>query len=300
MLQLRYLTHFIPDEIYDIRAEKERNRRANGPFMKPLFHQPTELTTVTPPPSHIIASPAQTSRTSHSSTSLHPEPTLPSIYSSQHGSGFVPSHHTSPVIAHRGTSSTSSSATWNTFTPQPEINFIPDQTHEVEFFAKTMDKDLLDMKSVWNLVEERKREDQLLRAEFGWASQSGIDESQMSQLQSQSQQVPYEQNMPSIYEQQESCNRLGPVVDFPGRQSSLREEEEFLQHTQESGELELSDPASAHSEEKDDTPNQLQMTDCAAKPGDTQTSTSPMEIGQSLVDIPEIIEDEEDEGIPWF
>lgn len=236
--------------------------------MKPLLQQPTELTTVTPPLSYIPESP---SKTSHSSTSVRPEPTLPSIYSSQHGAGFIPSHHTSPVIAHRG-SSTLSSATWNTFTDgkTSEIQFIPEQTPEIDFFQKTSDRDPLDMKSVWNLVEERKREDQLLRAEFGWASQSVSQMSrQQSQQPSQSQQQMHSQleldehEGRSIYGLQgERYLQMGSAVNIPGRLSSQRHDD--APSTEDSETFQLAD--SIHTESNDN-----------ARPGHLHTSVAASE-----------------------
>lgn len=157
--------------------------------MRPLFHQSSELTTSSPrTASQIPQSPAVTS---HSSTSLRPQPTIPSIHSSQHGAGFAPSHHRpSPAIANRGSSpskSASSSTSWNPFlkqyTPAPsDLDFIPEPNVEVDFFPRTklVDKDPSDIKNLWTLVEEQKREDQLLQTEFGWGSQSGVSASQAS------------------------------------------------------------------------------------------------------------------------
>ena len=153
-----------------------------------MFHQSSELTmSPTPPVSQIPQSPAVTS---HSSTSLRPQPTIPSIHSSQHGSGFAPSnHHPSPAIANRGSSpskSVSSSTSWNPFIKQhtpalSDLDFIPESNVEVDFFPRTklVDKDP-SIKNLWTLVEEQKQQDQLLRTEFGWGSQSGVTASQVS------------------------------------------------------------------------------------------------------------------------
>ena len=121
-------------EIYDIRAAKERKRRANGPFMKPIFHESPELTSTTAPAaSQVPQSPAVPS---HSSTSIRAQPTIPSISSSHHGTGFISSHHTSPALAHRGTSPskpTSSHSSWKHFAAHynsSEVNFIAEQGAE--------------------------------------------------------------------------------------------------------------------------------------------------------------------------
>jgi hypothetical protein len=278
------------DEIYDIRAEKERKRLENGPFMTPLFHQPTELTTLTPPPSHHPASPAQTS---NSSTSLRPEPTIPSMYSSQHGSGFVPSQYSSPLIAHRG-SSTSSNATWNSFTPHSERNFIPNQTEQIDFYANP-EKDHLDMKTVWNLVEERKLEDQLLCAEFGWEAQSA---SQMSQQ--QSQRLPYEQTETSIYELQE--NLLHPITEMDNPRICVSQRHEGVPITPAQRSLSPLRPSAlpVHCEVNVAAHlNQLQISHSASNQSDFGESASPAR-DRNCITVPNTLEDAEDEGIPWF
>lgn len=46
------------------------------------------------------------------------------------------------------------------------------------FFPQQMEEgETVDMRRVWNLIEERKREDSLLRRELGWGSQSGVSAS---------------------------------------------------------------------------------------------------------------------------
>ena len=158
--------------------------------MRPLFQQPSELTSAgsSPPRSSQIPQPPSVG-TSRSSTSLRPQPTILSLHSSQDGSGFVPSRHSSPVISQKGSSpskSTSTSTSWNLFarklTPSSDLKFIPESTVEEDFFPcqTPLDKDLLDMRNTWALVEDRKREDQLLRMECGWGSQSGPSASQVS------------------------------------------------------------------------------------------------------------------------
>ena len=172
-------------QIYDIRAAKERKRRANGPFMKPVFSPVTELSRklpTTPVPSSQL--PLSPSATSHSSRSLRPEPSVSSVQSSEpRGSGFVPSRHTSPALAQRGSSISDSvsisNLTWNPISVEPGIPFVPDKNDEIDFFRSPNANDV-DMKNVWNLVEERKLEDKLLCAEFGWGSESLAEDSQMS------------------------------------------------------------------------------------------------------------------------
>lgn len=184
----------LTSKIYDIRAAKEKKRLSNGPFMKPLLRPPSELEGREPPltraPSQLPLSP---SLTSHSSTSLHPAPSIPSIQSSQHGLAFIPSRQTTPLSAQTtsiSSRSSSSSVTYNNFTPwqstasreEPthEMNFfVPDPTDtEVNFFPRTSS---MDVGTVWNLIEKRKQEDKALRIELGRGSQSGITESQQSQ-----------------------------------------------------------------------------------------------------------------------
>lgn len=175
-------------EIYDIRAAKERKRRANGPFMMPIFHDTSELNASAA--SQTLRSSTPTSR---SSTSVRPQPTVLSLQSSQYGPEFIPSPNSSPASAQRGVSpskSASSAASWNLFAAQEspceispsELDFVPEPCVEIDLFSrsKSADKDLSDMKTVWALVEEQKREDQLLQTEFGWGSQSGINASQIS------------------------------------------------------------------------------------------------------------------------
>ena len=50
---------------------------------------------------------------------------------------------------------------------------------------KLEEKDTADMRKIWTMIEERKREDNLLRKELGWESQSGVSASQVSVQQSQ-------------------------------------------------------------------------------------------------------------------
>lgn len=155
--------------------------------MRPLFYDPSEtIATQLPTPAKVPLSPTMTS---HSSTSLQPQPTVSSIYSSRHGSGFIPSHHTAPTLAQRKSTpskSNSPSTGWNPFaspnTPISNIKFVPETNFEMEFSprVKSMDKDKSDMKSVWTMVEEQKQEEQHLRTELGWGSQSGISASQVS------------------------------------------------------------------------------------------------------------------------
>lgn len=192
----------LTSKIYDIRAAKEKKRLSNGPFMKPLLRPPSELQSIGPPstraPSQLPLSP---SLTSHSSTSLHPAPSIPCIQSSQQGLSFLPSRHTTPFSAQNtsiSSRSSSSSAVYNNFAPwqstasqdEPaaEINlFVPDPTEtEVNFFPRTSS---MDVGTVWNLVERKKQEDRALRIELGWGSQSGITGSQQSQHLSQSREA---------------------------------------------------------------------------------------------------------------
>src|SRR5579859_6417136 len=118
--------------------------------------------------------------TSHSSTSRRVEPTVPSIHSSHSGTGvaFPPSRHTSPATAYYGsptsiTKSTSSGPSFFFAPRQPlsELDYIP-ESNEGAFFSQPVEREPVDMRSIWSLVQERKREDTDLRAECGWASQS--------------------------------------------------------------------------------------------------------------------------------
>jgi hypothetical protein len=67
------------------------------------------------------------------------------------------------------------------------LEFIPEtREDEVGFFPQQMEEgETADMRRIWNSIEERKREDSLLRREFGWESQSGVSASQMSMQPSQ-------------------------------------------------------------------------------------------------------------------
>jgi hypothetical protein len=193
LLLLRFVSNaLLSDEIYDIRDAKERKRRANGPFIKPISYQTTELdTTVTYAP-RTSQTPRSPTVASKSSTSLRAEPTLPSIHSSDHGPGFIPSQQSSPLLAEKGSptsKSTTSKASWNPFlgatqTATPDVPFIPDSNQDVEFFTRSRSRDTdLDRRNEWKLFEERKKEDQGLLAELGWrsCSTSGISGSQSSQ-----------------------------------------------------------------------------------------------------------------------
>jgi len=157
--------------------------------MKVLVNS-VDMLSVTSPPLHPPSSCPSRSplAPSHSSQSIHPQPSVSSEQSSQIcGSGFIPSHHTSPALAQRGSLtsesvSSRSDLTWNPIVPEPEISFTPDMKAEVDFFSPSNARDI-DTNGLWNLVEERKLEDKLLRAEFGWESQSAFTDSQTSQQQ---------------------------------------------------------------------------------------------------------------------
>jgi len=182
-------------KIYDIRAAKEKKRLSNGPFIRPLVRSPHELEGIGSPlkaPSPLPYTPSMTSR---SSTSLHPEPTIPSVKSSERGLSFIPSRHTTPFSAHHGSMSPRSSSadvSYNLFAiPQSSISQ-HSPVHEMDFFipdAKNKEASrtsTMDVGTVWNLVEKRKQEDTALRAELGWGSQSGLTGSQQTQDPSQS------------------------------------------------------------------------------------------------------------------
>src|SRR5262245_50496844 len=119
-------------KIYDIRAAKERKRRANGPFVKPTFHPVPDITARTLP--------AQTAPSrevpSDSSGSIYPEPSLSSLHSSQtRGSGFIPSHQTSPALAECGSVTSDSCSPgnplWDPITQALEKPFVPDHYTDV-------------------------------------------------------------------------------------------------------------------------------------------------------------------------
>jgi hypothetical protein len=194
--------------------------------VRPLFHEPSEHTAAPPPPPPSRA-PISPTITSHSSTSLKPQPTVSSIYSSRHGSGFIPSHHTSPALAQRESTpskSISSSTSWNPFavpnTPVSDIKFVPETNFEIEFFPriKPADKDTLDMKSVWTMIEERKQEEQHLCAEFGWGSQSGISASQTSL---QPQRCQNRDGLSDVYGQQSQNDVDGECSPITSKQEEL-------------------------------------------------------------------------------
>ena len=267
-------------EIYDIRASKERRRRANGPFMRPLFREPSE-TLVSVSPAQLDSLTRSPAATSHSSTSLRPQPTVPSVRSSQHGSGFVTSQHSSPALAQRATTpSTSTLSTSNRSgflsqqQPIPQFRFTPDRGEDLDFFspAKTQ-RDPSDMKSVWALVEEQKQEDELLLKEFGWESQSGATASQgTSQLRSPSRDT--------------ISNVTAEVLNLP-------------QHVSDQHLIPANPPrGTVEYLSKEIGGNGVDSS------SNTKTERNlEHETGASLVTtLPEITEedDEEDEGLPWF
>jgi hypothetical protein len=301
--------------------------------MRPLFHQSSELTTSPPRPASQIQSPAVTS---HSSTSLYPQPTVPSIHSSQHGSGFAPSsHRQSPAIANRGSSpskSVSSSTSWNPFikqyTPAPsDLDFIPESNAEVDFFskAKLVDKDPPDIKNLWTLVEEQKREDQRLRTEFGWESQSGVSASQVSlQQQCRSQdagQVFYgERNQHgTIYEPSQLKGEHGlelrtlNKMELEDRRSVLMHEDTRLQSPRQ--EIPSSAQQRSHSLEHcgssldrsnettgsgmSDTFKHTENENFKAVVQEQPAKGTIINITSRIAEAEEQEEDE-DEGIPWF
>lgn len=167
--------------------------------MRPLHLPPSELESIraTPVKREPPQVPYTPSLISHSSTSLHPQPTAPSIQSSQRGVPFIPSRHPTPFSAQNGSISSSSSSSGMTFnrsafrqnsipqeSPVHEMDFfIPDPTDkEFNFFPRTTS---MDVGTIWSLIEKRKQEDRELCYELGWGSQSGITGSQKSQRLSQ-------------------------------------------------------------------------------------------------------------------
>jgi hypothetical protein len=297
-----------------------------------LFHQPSELTaTPTPPPPSIPRSPAVTSR---SSTSLHPQPTLPSIRSSRHGSGLIPSHHTSPAFANRGSSpskSVSSTTSWNPlitqYTPASDLEFIPETNVESEFFPRrtSLDKDNSDTKSLWTLVEEQKREDQLLRAELGWGSESGVSASQFSQQQQrcQSRDVvngrlsQYDEHNQSRIQRDESSQddrdrQLHELQRSSRKDISMHKQirlhnplqEITMAVQQEHLSTEESQSANNRVENRKDI-NNSNVQDTPSKCIEIENlKTAVPEHRRSLIDTSvnaiEEEKEEEDEGIPWF
>jgi hypothetical protein len=299
-----------------------------------LFHQPSELTaTPTPPPPSIPRSPAVTS---HSSTSLYPQPTLPSIHSSRHGSGFIPSHHTSPAFANRGSSpskSVSSTTSWNPFITQytpaaSDLEFIPETNVEAEFFPRraSLDKDNSDMKSLWTLVEEQKREDQLLRAELGWGSQSGVSASQFSQQQQQQQRCQSREVVNDRLSQCDEHNQSRIQRDESSQDDRDRQLHELQRSSRKDvsmyKEIRLHNPlqeitmavqqehqsteeyqsANSGVENRKDI-NNSNVQDTPSKCTEIENlKTAVHEHRRPLIDtsVKAIEEEEDDEGIPWF
>jgi hypothetical protein len=95
------------------------------------------------------------------------------------------------------------------------LEFIPETGEdEVGFFPeKVEDGETVDMRRIWNLIEERKRDDSLLRREFGWGSQSGVSASQMSIQPSQPVFRPSPDGVGGIEEEE--------VVESEARQEDL-------------------------------------------------------------------------------
>ena len=192
------VTKFVTKKkIYELRAAKEQKRRASGPFIRPLFSQPSNSSTESSLPRGTPSLPSRSpAPTSHSSASRRPQASIPSIRSAHTGSAaFVPSHYTTPVntnpVTSLSKSTCSSGRSWNSFVkPSPpsisDLGFIPDTKADPEVFPRQLvENDAADMRNIWTMIEERKQEDNLLLKELGWESQSGVSASQMSGQQSQ-------------------------------------------------------------------------------------------------------------------
>lgn len=296
--------------------------------MRPLFRESSELTPASPPPTQAPQSPSII--TSRSSSSLRPQPTIPSLESSHHGSGFVPSRHSSPAIAQQGSSpskSSSMSSSWNLFvrqhTPASDLKFIPESNLEGEFFsrAKSIDKDPSDMRNVWAMVEERKHEDRLLRMECGWGSQSGMSATQVS-VQQRFQSVD------NIHESQDEIvdeqSQIGNARDDISQEFNQSQEDHLYQVSQsgcrggrgESPEQQIQTPSLEISLPSHQAPlfpisvprsvslalgisSGEDMSDFSCKHEENGNVIETQDFNKQILDVVEE-NDEEDEGIPWF
>jgi hypothetical protein len=177
------------------------------------------------------------------------------------------------------------------------------------------------MKNVWNLVEERKKEDQLLRAQFGWASrsQSGISSSQPSQhpqrsqsrdalsgLQGQQSHLDFMDNYAegssrrslSTFEQ----TRIQTPLQVNEGLSNIPVEEEFFHHAEITKQLQVNDTREPRTD--------INAHDTSITSGNMhqieRSPTAVQEVRQYLVDKPskmvgqDIEDEDDDEGIPWF
>ena len=178
------------------------------------------------------------------------------------------------------------------------------------------------MRSLWTLVEEQKREDRLLCAEFGWGSQSGFSASQVS-LQQRCQSRDAVHNQLSQYEEQ-TRNQVNEVI----RGNSNRQLDESQRYSPRGllmyEQTRLHSPLQGISSvvqqqpfsiEEDQSGNQgadnlkeinnSNSLGTPVKDTEIQNLKAVMhENGRSLigttVKFPEEEEEEEDEGIPWF
>lgn len=297
--------------------------------MRPLFQESSELTPAKIPSPPLTQAPQSPSIiTSRSSSSLRPQPTIPSLESSHHGSGFVPSRHSSPALAQQGSSpskSSSTSSSWSLFarqhTPASDLKFIPESKVEGDFFprAKSVDKDPSDMRNVWAMVEERKHEDRLLRMECGWGSQSGLSATQVS-VQRRRQSVD------NIHESQ------GEIVD---EQSQIGNARDDISHQSQEVHLYRISQSGCRSGRSESPEQQIQtpsleisfpshqepflpisvrrsaslalgiasgedMSDFSCKHEENgNVVEETQDFNKQILDVVEEI-DEEDEGIPWF
>lgn len=115
------------------------------------------------------------------------------------------------------------------------LEFIP-ETEDLEFCPRQLEeKQTADMKRIWTIIEERKREDNMLRREFGWESQSGVGASQMSMQ--PSQQV-FCQSQTEVAGIQNEETIEGPICEVPlavaavvvGPNDIIKEEDKVPEH----------------------------------------------------------------------
>jgi hypothetical protein len=173
------------------------------------------------------------------------------------------------------------------------------------------------MKNVWNLVEERKKEDQLLRAQFGWASrsQSGLGSSQPSQHQQRSQS---RDTLSGLHGQQ---SNLDNYVEGSSRRSlstfeqtriqtpalvnqgmlNIPVEEEFFQHAEITKHLQISDTTGPRTDINSHDISMFGIVDQIEQPAIVVQEVRQHLVDKSLGVVGQEVEDEDDdEGIPWF
>jgi hypothetical protein len=176
------------------------------------------------------------------------------------------------------------------------------------------------MKNVWNLVEERKKEDQLLRAQFGWASrsQSGIGSSQPSQHPQRSQSSD---TFAGVHGQPNNLDLLDNYAEGSSRRSlytfeqtriqtplhvnqgmlNIPVEEELFQHAEITKHLQISDTTGPRTDINGHDGPTFEIVGQIERPETVVQEDKQQVVDKSLRVAGKEIEDEDDdEGIPWF